>query len=134
MNRERIKGLITQIGKVPRSKFNMSNWIAGVIGRNKGREAATGNEKHTCGTSACIAGWTVLLYSDSPTSGVGVATEAARLLELPETKANALFYGYMSNGGQVELSKITQKQAVTTLERLLATGDVRWDLRDTPVT
>lgn len=135
MNRDRIKGLIVQLGKIPRSKFNMGSWLAGswkhVVG---GNQNPIGLEKHQCGTSACIAGWAMLMYSDRPEDGGSALRQGQDLLGLTSSQANSLFLAYLPNGGgQIAMGSITNQQAINTLERLLATGEVRWDLRNTPV-
>ena len=135
MNRDRIKGLIVQLGKIPRSKFNMGSWLSGRWSRlTNPNPNPIGLEKHQCGTSACIAGWAMLMYSDRPEDGGTALRQGQDLLGLTSLQANSLFLAYLPNdSGQVPIGNITNKQAINTLERLLATGEVRWDLRNTPV-
>lgn len=139
MNRERIKGIITQLSKVPRGKFDMGSWFKGAVRTLTNREEPIANEKHACGTSACIAGWTLLLYSDKAPNAnapaVVVSEEAKGLLGLTSQQAARLFYAKLPSGEQIRnMNDITNQQAINTLERLLATGEVRWDLRNEPVT
>lgn len=140
MNRERIKAVITQLGKVPPKKFNMGGWFRGAVRKLKGGEEPIANEKATCGTSACIAGWAILLFDDgavtvSQQTGNETMERARKLLDLTEGQARKLFLGKNPDGYTVPggLESITKVQAINTLERLLATGEVRWDQRDVPV-
>ena len=127
MNRERIKGLITQLGKIPARKFGMSEWIRGMVTGVK-PEDAVANEKNTCGTSACIAGWAVLMYSDNPQAGSGASEKAQDLLGLTSIQADRLFYGRNPDGHAVkDLKHIKREEAIDVLNILLETGEVRWD-------
>ena len=112
----------------------MGSWLAGswkrVVG---GNQNPIGLEKHQCGTSACIAGWAMLMYSENPEDGGNAMYEGQRLLGLTSGQARKLFLAYEPDGNQIAMGNITNQQAINTLERLLATGEVRWDLRNTPV-
>lgn len=134
MNKERIKGVITQLSKIPDRKFNMGDWIKGTIPKVMGTPQQIANEKHACGTSACIAGWTTLLYADEPVKGQLTSDKARDLLDLTNLQAEQLFFAQDTNRKRVvPLATITRKQAINVLNRLLLTGKVDWSKRDEPV-
>lgn len=102
----------------------------------KGRSQRTING-HSCGTRACIAGWTVALLDPNlwnriPNdrgignnergigSGYGIRERAMKLLGLDERQATILFQGRGNRDWDV-------CAAAYTLDHLEKTGEVSWD-------
>lgn len=80
---------------------------------------------HSCGTVACIAGWTNAVRTGARTSGNEIEPEdEGDWLGLSELDWDALFYP--KNMKMDSWADITQQQAVITLRHLAKTGDVDW--------
>lgn len=97
------------------------------------------DDKHTCGTTACIAGWVVALFDEKglprekalgPTAlkkienndggrGRGIHVMAAQILGLNDWDSNALFC-------PPDLASISASDAAKTLRHLAVTGAVDW--------
>lgn len=75
---------------------------------------------HTCGTTMCIAGYTVARYEPHVSVGSGrIVSRAVEILGITETHADYLFYGHSSN---------EQRDAPLVLRDFVATGgEVTWD-------
>jgi len=90
-----------------------------------------------CGTVACIAGWTHLLFDDD--SRKEPFTHAKEVLGLSYDQARQLFYAdnhpdKVDDGWgsmQAPLDDITPEAAIRTLRHLAATGEVDWSIAAT---
>lgn len=130
MNKELILQVADAIEQhtIPWLGFNMGPLVLKVSGGGE-RYYTTDQSGHSCGTVACIAGWTLALQghitesmSDSDEVGLGVS-EAAEFLGLEGRKAFELFFAYTFPGSR---GKITAAHAVRVLRHLAETGAVDW--------
>lgn len=80
----------------------------------------TGNH---CGTSACIAGWTLLLWGTDADRRNGWAGDAGRILDLDEVQQQHLFF---AQGSWLRWENITPQQAANAICSLVDTGEVKW--------
>jgi hypothetical protein len=78
-------------------------------------------EYHTCGTSACIAGWAVATFGSGTTNQKEIFREARVLLNLTEGQADGLFL-------PADPDDHATKIAPTVMRHLVATGEVDWDI------
>lgn len=135
MNVERITTLRDHIAALPPEKFNLGSWFSSPV------KLPTAGAFHKCGTSACIAGWALVLFApDEPLYMVDVPNDAAEILGLTNEQANDLFTPERADyageddrpGGVLPdplwLGDVTNEQAVKVLDHLIATGEVRWDI------
>lgn len=125
MNIERLKLLRDFISIVPKEKFNMDFWCATIDENGELTSTIRGPTSseemlHTCGTVACLGGWTEVLFDNHVDFG-----SAHRLLGLTEEQGNSLFH---PDGGA--WWAITREDAVSTIDRLIETGDVVWPEKD----
>ena len=106
------------------------------IGFNMGCYFATSTTRivdqtgHGCTAVGCIAGWTCLLLSDFDRRRNDWEYVAAKLLDLTEDEADALFTPTKNTGAPFDIPEwdaVTATMAVTTLRRLAETGEVKWD-------
>ena len=80
-----------------------------------------------CGTTACVAGWTVILFGtpeDLRDYGNQVSHYAAVLLDIGLTESRQLF---LPNIRDVSYDDITAADAADTLRRFAHTGIVDWE-------
>lgn len=125
--------------------FNMAQWY-GYKDDSASRQDNT--QSHTCGTVACLAGWTALMEDgpqkftpDSRASNMEMYQRAIQVLGIGAIDAQALFIpengGYIpENGGYVgsgpgRYGYITTKQAVAVVRHFADTGKVKWGSFDT---
>lgn len=107
MNTERILHIADLIEKLEPQQFDMNEWA------------------NSCGTVACIAGWTYLTYADEVIPG-SAGTVAAEILGLDEEVANSLFVPTDEDGLDAMYEDITPAHAAQTLRKLAETGEVDW--------
>lgn len=102
------------------------------LGFNMGGFVSTSRpdlSNHGCGTTACIAGWTVAVICGQtllPRWQGDIEHDAIEALSIDEDVADALFFP--SNEEQNLDVRKTPTDAVRTLRHLAATGEVNWDL------
>jgi hypothetical protein len=84
---------------------------------------------HSCGTTACTAGWAWLMFKDKDsidhTLPDEIELQAAELLGLTEAEADNLFFGV--DCGK-RLTDITTGDAIKVLRHLADTGEVDWTI------
>ncbi len=146
MNIERLRALRERILTVDRRQFSMMNWIrdSEVIGMTTNGEWAVSAD---CGTSACLAGWTCIMWPLTVTlEGSGEKVEvpvlgsvcslrqrAMELLELDDEQADALFEPWNEDlrnrrlTGISSARQVTREWAARVIDRLIETGIVDWD-------
>lgn len=135
MNKDKILAVADAIEKlavngnpIPGLGFNMAGWAAEV---DEEGPQFIDRSKHGCGTTACIAGWTVALearVTPAKLMNIGnieIAEMAEQILGLDSYTATALFYSYGRNRN-LEMEEITPEEAVAVLRNLAETGDVDW--------
>lgn len=136
MNTERLSAVADAIERgspaTPNLGFNMRDFAAPVDAQHKDH---TGRAP-TCGTVACIAGWTASLATQSPVKpqdrhSIGaenIFRTAKDHLNLTKEEADSLFY-VIEMGGYADdaiLTQITSAQAVAVLRHAAATGTIDW--------
>jgi hypothetical protein len=138
MNRERLK----QLADALRAQnlrfdnhsvgFNMSvyHYEFATDGRPDGIERKTprGNMPEDCGSVACIAGWTELMFKEPKCPFHSTHRKAAYILELTEDEAGLLFcpsYEVLSGGYR---ESIPLSHAVAVLEHAAETGIIDWSI------
>lgn len=149
MNKERMLKIVELLENLPDNKFNMERWIANPKIDTKPQEEKlqiikdTGGlfyEPFDCGTSACIAGWTVMFMNDfkpidnSDYMHETINRRAANWLELSDKEMELIFYlgsdslwGVLTMEYYMELNfdledsfgKMTSKQAAKGLRFVL---------------
>lgn len=122
MIRENITKVRDVIASLDPKRFEMDRWISKV----RSRARTIGGRLNHCGTSACIAGWTLAVLSpNSRADGWDIPAEASHLLGLSNWRG--LFI-------PDNLNYRTQAQAVRVLDILLETGEVDWEraIREVP--
>lgn len=106
--------------------FNMDFWINQNGNQEKGE--SIGKAIHTCGTTACMAGWAVIM--DSPDFQINdedfISDKARDILGLGLALSGPLF---MPAAGLINYRLITNEIAAGVLEKLAATGEVHWPKR-----
>lgn len=86
---------------------------------------------HSCGTVACIAGWTMLLEKGADygkNKALDFHAQATRLLNLTRDESDELFTMDNSYGGT--LYDVTPARAVAVIRHFADTGAVDWDSFD----
>lgn len=78
---------------------------------------------HGCGTVACIIGWTNAVFASEP---LGLSETAVAHLGISVRDGDRLFWPDKERWGIRTYDDITPAQAVSTLRRLAATGEVDW--------
>lgn len=103
-------------------RFNMAHWKSDIsYDRSQDQTGAS------CGTVACIAGWTMLLEKGVDHPDRHIHGDAQELLGLTEEEAQMLFLGEDEYGGDVcELEDVTLEQAVSVIRDFADNGKVRW--------
>ncbi len=97
--------------------FNMKVWRAKTQGWRPDQMG------HSCGTVACIAGWTALLDDPSVTGDNEIQERAKKILGLNSEESVRLFGAL---GAQYDLEDITAKHAVAVLRDFAESGEIRW--------
>ena len=101
---------------MPESQFKMAHMFSA-----RGRKVVDG-KVHSCGTAACIVGWTGKLFAPDVEALDFDSNTAAELLGLNDAVMAQLFVpeGYDKPG------QYSRDDAVRVLNHLLATGEVQW--------
>lgn len=106
-------------------KFNMGVWLA--LTDAQGRY--THDPKTACGSVCCISGAAVQFFapevakrSIEPGPDINMNTAGAEALGLNYNEARDLFYG-----ADLDLEKITPRQAGAVVRHLIETGIVDWN-------
>lgn len=86
--------------------------------------AWTKEGRTACGTAACVAGFTILLWGD-PRLPEDPEAQARRLLDLDLLTASKLFMP----STDMLYGNITPDHAAQTIHHLIATGEVKWPIR-----
>jgi hypothetical protein len=126
LNVERILKLADDIEADQRYVFDMSDFVGHYRkeGMNEGDFLRENVPLHPCGTACCIAGFVKVAYSLSVEGLAGHSELMAKnFLGLNQEQVEELFY---VDSGKIPLGEITRTQAVATLRRLAATGEVEW--------
>ena len=77
----------------------------------------------TCGTVACIAGYTVAIFE--PNNNIfNIAKTAGKILEISNEEAGYIFLGYWSLNC---LSDISVEETLWYLDGVLKTKDIQWN-------
>lgn len=128
MNHARIRQLRDHIASLPERKFDMA--VIAARGALRGHSIPPA-ELSECGTSACLAGWTIFLFGTEAQQqdryDLTKATQiAGDLLDIPRI-APHVFMGYWAEreyddkGSRHErLSSITRDETIAYLDMLLA--------------
>lgn len=90
MNVELLQKVKQQILAEPH-RFNMLKWIGN---RDNEEFYSTDNFYHYCGTTACIAGWTVLLSTKDRLVHYEIFDRALQFLDISFDEAEKLFYAH----------------------------------------
>jgi hypothetical protein len=140
VNVENIKRVRDHIASLPEKRFAMQVYFGerdrhGMLTRGWSRPEAKTNRQAlegSCGSCACIAGHAMaVLEPDAPIPD-SVLPAARRALGLGVGPARRLFEPnnhdawFMKRG--IDLSAVTQAQAVLVLDHLLNTGKVDWSV------
>ena len=96
MNTENMLKLADLLDNVKPAKFNMGSWC-----QNTDGEDTSADHVGECGTTACIAGWAVVVAIPEPIKRIevlgddqsGIAEFARDFLGLTEKQTDYLFYG-----------------------------------------
>jgi hypothetical protein len=127
MNKERILLLANVIenatppAKHPNLTFEMSSFWWGP--EDEGFSPAE-EGYHTCGTTACIAGWAVALFTEEEASEANIPMMAQDVLELTYQQADSLFIPELSR----RYEDITPAIAAQVLRRFAETGLIDWEV------
>lgn len=79
----------------------------------------------TCGTAACIAGYTIAIFDpEAQIDYTFPASQAAQILQLSEMDATHIFSGSWSLNN---LSNISPEEALWYLDGVIRTKDVYWN-------
>ena len=108
-------------------KFEMSTYL---VGKTEG--------KKICNSAGCIAGLTVLLFSEDPIPFMyegeiedEIDEEARKLLGLTLGEASVLFIPNYWNGA--DIYDVTEIQAGRTMARFFLTDKIDWFQKDEPI-
>lgn len=135
MNVENIKRVRDHIAALPDERFNMLSYVGvrdeagGVCDLYVDGATNASALEGSCGTCACIAGWTLAIFApDEPKSDNEIA-DAGKILDLTFAQARRLFEpnNHAPEFGRL-LSGVTRSEAVAVLDRLMATGNVDWSI------
>lgn len=135
MNVENLNKLIARLEQPDAAKhFNMVNWFGQGANLSSFYPETTTQFFGMCNSAACLAGWCEIVQSEEREgviehSAGDSESAAGDWLDLDFTTADALFEP--ERVGERSLHKswwrtITLEDALTTLRRLLDTGEVLW--------
>ena len=93
MHIKRMKALADFLDKLPKKKFNMGSYIHW---KGNGRMPVNAKQAlHSCGTTACVAGWVELCHATADEKGCSFDF-AKNHLDLTTKEAEWLFHGHWS--------------------------------------
>ena len=121
MNFEKLQIVRDTIAKKP-EHFNMINFLD-TIGNNVKMPDCASEYLTTCGTVACIAGYTVAIFEPNHCRFY-ISKTARSILKLSENAANYIFFGKWSLNN---LSDISVEETLWYLDGVLKTKDIRWN-------
>lgn len=119
--RERVAFLRDFLRELPPERFDL-RWMYSRNGQDSWSAERTAAKNHSCGSAACIAGWTHFLFEpDTTETGSNFARD---VLGLEWGAANELFTprGYLARPSP------TPAQAANVLDHYLATGEINWSV------
>ena len=121
MNFEKLQIVRDTIASNP-EHFNMGNFLD-TIGNNVKMPNRAGEFLTTCGTVACIAGYTVAIFEPNH-NRFHIAKTAGNILEISNEEADYIFLGYWSLNN---LSNISVEETLWYLDGVLRTKDIQWN-------
>lgn len=141
MDIERMEEIAAFIEALPACPHRGSpEWPPATLERSfdMGTWSFQGEEGSACGTTGCIAGWTVMHFGliekveicgawdpKTPKSWAAVARE---YLGLDFDTARRLFVPYGEETGDVDMEEITPQQAAAAIRQTYQTGQPNWKL------
>ena len=121
MNFEKLQIVRDTIASNPKH-FNMGNFLGSTSDDVEMPDCA-GEYLTTCGTVACIAGYTVAIFK--PNHNIYcIPAIARRILEISTEEGNYIFCGYWSLN---DFSNISVEETLWYLDGVLKTKDIRWN-------
>ena len=120
MNFEKLQIVRDTIASNP-EHFNMGNFLD-TIGNNVKMPDCAGEYLTTCGTVACIAGYTVAIFEPNHCRFY-ISTIASKILEISNEEETYIFLGHWSPNN---LSNISVEETLWYLDGVLKTKDIRW--------
>lgn len=133
------KNILAVADAIESSALTKARLVKNRIGFNMATYGGVGfgdKAGHNCGTAACIAGWTLVMFDDdgfprekplSPSelrNSACIMVRAAGALGLEDKVARKLFVPDVDI-----LSDLAPQRAVRVLRHFARTGKVNWDLR-----
>lgn len=132
MNRERVAKLrdhmILLADRGENQRFNWNHWARAP----NGDYATPHRVENDCGTSACVAGWAVTLFSSYRHLTSGWKEEAVQVLGITRNMANELFFPSPTCAPGLHpswanhTSQVPPRGVAMVLDHLLLTGEVDW--------
>ena len=120
MNFEKLQIVRDTIASNP-EHFNMGNFL-GSTSDDVEMPNRAGEFLTTCGTVACIAGYTIAIFE--PNNDIFCIEKTARnILEISNEEADYIFLGFWSPNN---LSNISVEETLWYLDGVLKTKDIRW--------
>lgn len=120
MNFEKLQIVRDAIASNPKH-FNMGNFLGSTSDDVEMPDCA-GEYLTTCGTVACIAGYTVAIFKPN-CYRFYISTTARNILEISNEEENYIFMGLWSLNS---LSDISAEETLWYLDGVLNTKDIRW--------
>lgn len=121
MNFEKLQIVRDTIAKKP-EHFNMVDFLD-IASHDVEMPDYAGEFLTTCGTVACIAGYTVAIFE--PNHDIFcIAKTASKILEISKEEENYIFLGRWSLN---KLSNISVEETLWYLDGVLKTKDIRWN-------
>ena len=121
MNFEKLQIVRDTIASNP-EHFNMEDFF-GTISNDAKMPNCAGEYLTTCGTVACIAGYTVAIFE--PNNYIfDIAKTAGNILEISNQEADYIFLGHWSLNN---LPDISVEETLWYLDGVLKTKDIQWN-------
>ena len=121
MNFEKLQIVRDAIASNPKH-FNMGNFLGSTSDDVEMPDCA-GEYLTTCGTVACIAGYTVAIFE--PNHDIfNIAKTAGKILEISNGEAGYIFLGHWSLNN---LPDISVEETLWYLDGVLRTKDIQWN-------
>lgn len=114
MNFERLEQLYSHVAGLPDRRFTMKCYFS----QRSQPTLMAPVKNNECGTAACFAGWTVILFGEvsEDESCWGGPEYAAQLLEITPVQRDWLFFGQWTRD---ELSRVPRKPALAALRAFI---------------